>query len=336
MSGDFNEAQPSPSEKANAPAVESTPPPSWAIRSVEVPPPAHGPHTRKARRSAWLFPALGAGALSLLIGGVSFYVGRSTGSAAPPTTDSVAAVTGGEGASLAESGSSTPATTTPPTTASAVTASAPSPTSTTPTTTTPPQSTTTVAPTTTTTEAVTATTSGIFSPDDTRRAVFKGGVVYLGGEVPSQEVADLIASRVAAVVGPGNVVVEYTINPAAPVPDSAPLFVADLVLFARGTATITDPFIPLLDLGTRLFEVNPNVTVEVIAHTDSESSAQFNQGLSERRANAVKQYWVDAGVEPARISAVGKGESEPIASNNTAEGRQLNRRAEFIISGIIG
>jgi outer membrane protein OmpA-like peptidoglycan-associated protein len=67
-------------------------------------------------------------------------------------------------------------------------------------------------------------------------------------------------------------------------------------------------------------------TFIVAGHTDGKGGDAYNQGLSERRANAVRDYVVSQGVNPAQITTVGKGESEPTDDNSTAEGRQNNRR----------
>jgi outer membrane protein OmpA-like peptidoglycan-associated protein len=75
---------------------------------------------------------------------------------------------------------------------------------------------------------------------------------------------------------------------------------------------------------------NPTLNVSVEGHADSVGSDAYNQTLSEKRAVAVKNYLVGAGIDGARISTVGYGESKPIASNDTAEGRAQNRRAEII------
>lgn len=71
--------------------------------------------------------------------------------------------------------------------------------------------------------------------------------------------------------------------------------------------------------------------VLVVGHTDATGSDSYNQGLSERRANSARVYLLEQGVKPDRVEAVGRGESEPIASNDTAEGRQENRRVEIAI-----
>lgn len=73
----------------------------------------------------------------------------------------------------------------------------------------------------------------------------------------------------------------------------------------------------------------PDVNAQIQGHTDSTGSNQYNQGLSERRAGAVKDYLINNfGIDGSRLSAVGYGEERPIADNSTAEGRALNRRAE--------
>ncbi|MCP4387929.1 MAG: OmpA family protein [Gammaproteobacteria bacterium] len=77
-----------------------------------------------------------------------------------------------------------------------------------------------------------------------------------------------------------------------------------------------------------LQEFNKTIIVSA-GHTDNRGSDEYNQGLSERRANAVAQYLLAKGVVEARIDSVGFGESNPIADNGSAEGRSLNRRVEL-------
>ncbi len=74
----------------------------------------------------------------------------------------------------------------------------------------------------------------------------------------------------------------------------------------------------------------PFATALIEGHTDSVGSEAYNLALSDRRAKSVFDYLTSRGVDPARLSSVGKGESMPIADNSTAEGRQQNRRVMLI------
>jgi len=75
---------------------------------------------------------------------------------------------------------------------------------------------------------------------------------------------------------------------------------------------------------------NPNLTATIVGHTDSYGSDAYNKDLSLRRANTVKAEMVNNGVEASRLKTAGYGESQPIATNSTAEGREQNRRVEII------
>jgi len=76
----------------------------------------------------------------------------------------------------------------------------------------------------------------------------------------------------------------------------------------------------------------PDRTASIEGHTDSIGTQDFNLGLSQRRADAVRSYLVNQGVEPQRLAASGMGESGPVAGNDSAAGRQQNRRVEVIIN----
>jgi OOP family OmpA-OmpF porin len=120
-------------------------------------------------------------------------------------------------------------------------------------------------------------------------------------------------------------------KPAAPMAEKITL-AAD-VLFDFDKYNIKPEGAKTLDeLVSKLAGVNLEVIVAV-GHTDSIGTEEYNLGLSKRRANAVKQYLVSKGIEANRIYTEGKGESQPVASNKTAEGRQKNRRVEIEVIG---
>lgn len=99
----------------------------------------------------------------------------------------------------------------------------------------------------------------------------------------------------------------------------------------------TDSFAVRPDLQDDLYTVAsslrqyPNSTIQVVGHTDSDGDAAYNQQLSERRANAVASILRNAGVPTARLQTIGRGESQPVASNLTAQGKAQNRRVEIVI-----
>lgn len=169
-----------------------------------------------------------------------------------------------------------------------------------------------------------------------RVAVFRGGKVYLSGAVPSQEVAEIIVSRAAAVVGPDNVVNEYVIDPTVEIQpgESAPLFVEDVVLFEFNSVAIAEPFRPILDLGVLLLSQNPQASVTVITRTDAVGSEDVNLDVATRRAQSVADYWVARGVDADQIVLDPRGE-EGASEDDDAETAARQRRAEFIITGLL-
>lgn len=89
---------------------------------------------------------------------------------------------------------------------------------------------------------------------------------------------------------------------------------------------------PILDNVVNVMRNNPHYRLEITGHTDSTGDESHNLDLSQRRAKAVKEYLVGRGIDPSRIRSNGYGSSRPVATNNTSEGRALNRRVEFKVS----
>ncbi len=105
----------------------------------------------------------------------------------------------------------------------------------------------------------------------------------------------------------------------------------DNIYFPSGSSQLDPRSQPLLNSLVDIIMRCPELTIEVGGHTDSDGSDTSNLALSERRAGAVKQYLVSKNVPDSRIRSVGYGEGRPVAPNTSAEGKQRNRRIEFVV-----
>jgi outer membrane protein OmpA-like peptidoglycan-associated protein len=103
------------------------------------------------------------------------------------------------------------------------------------------------------------------------------------------------------------------------------------ILFATDSDRLTGTLRSDLASLARSLQRYPDTTVDVIGHTDNTGAASYNQNLSARRAAAVANVLRANGVASSRIRAFGRGESDPIASNYTVDGRAQNRRVEIVI-----
>lgn len=101
------------------------------------------------------------------------------------------------------------------------------------------------------------------------------------------------------------------------------------VLFDFDKATIKAGYKTVFDNAIKVLKLNPTLTVEIQGHTDSHGPNEYNQKLSENRAQTVKQHLVNNGINASRLTLTGFGESQPVASNNTNEGRSENRRVVY-------
>ena len=106
----------------------------------------------------------------------------------------------------------------------------------------------------------------------------------------------------------------------------------ETVLFAYDRSDLNENARVNLDKLKATLLKYPETNITVIGHTDSKGTNMYNQTLSESRANSVIAYTTQNGVNNSRMTAIGKGETDPIATNNTTEGRALNRRVEFVIT----
>jgi OOP family OmpA-OmpF porin len=164
--------------------------------------------------------------------------------------------------------------------------------------------------------------------------LFSLGLVYKLGRPAAA--APVVYTPPAAEPAPAPVVVAPAPPPPAP---PAPVPVSEKVSFAAEALFDFDKAIvkpmgksALDDLLMKLQGMDTEVMITV-GHTDSVGSDTYNQKLSLRRADAVKAYLVSKGVDPARVYTEGKGESQPLADNKTAEGRAKNRRVTVEVVG---
>jgi OOP family OmpA-OmpF porin len=122
--------------------------------------------------------------------------------------------------------------------------------------------------------------------------------------------------------------------PAVPTPVAVPPVPKKIIIlkgtnFGFSSADLTPQAQAVLDEQAAILEKTPTIRVEIAGHADSNGPETYNRGLSERRAKAVKQYFISKGIAPDRLIPVGYGESRPIAANDTREGRATNRRVEL-------
>ena len=103
---------------------------------------------------------------------------------------------------------------------------------------------------------------------------------------------------------------------------------ARTILFDTGKSSFKKETDPVLQAMVAIFKEYPEANFAIEGHTDSVGSSKSNQLLSERRANAVRDYLISNGINADRLTAVGYGEDQPIDDNSTASGRKNNRRVE--------
>ncbi len=180
------------------------------------------------------------------------------------------------------------------------------------------------------------------------------GTITLDGVLPDQGTIDAIAGGAAQAYGSENVTNNLTIGENVEraftifrIPGifgqfrAVPQWNLDIengtfsgslqggATFASGSAQLTDELRALLNIAAGVMARNPQLSATIEGHTDSVGSAALNQALSEARAAAGAAYLIESGIDPARLTTTGAGETQPIASNDTDEGRAQNRRLDF-------
>jgi OOP family OmpA-OmpF porin len=118
-----------------------------------------------------------------------------------------------------------------------------------------------------------------------------------------------------------------TVSPPMPPPMESKVSITLLIEFDFDKAVVKPQYHSELEKVAKFMKTYPKTTGQLEGHTDSIGTEEYNMNLSKRRAESVKNYLIDKfGIDPARLSTVAYGESKPIASNDTAAGRQKNRR----------
>lgn len=156
-------------------------------------------------------------------------------------------------------------------------------------------------------------------------AVLGGAVGAGGGYLWSKRMQDQKAAMEQATVGTGVAVSQTADN-------RLKLDIPSDISFATGRSDISTTFAPILNQFATSLNQNPVTTVTIIGHTDSTGSDAINNPLSVDRANSTRNYLVARGVAGNRIATDGRGSREPIADNNTNEGRAKNRRVEIYVA----
>lgn len=168
------------------------------------------------------------------------------------------------------------------------------------------------------------------------RGVVRGGQIFLEGAVPTAEAGAEIEALAAEILGADNVFNNYVVDPRAGDSGLDNLTVEDTINSATNSSVILPESEELLNQGLALLSIRPNMTILIVGHTDSRGSAADNLELSEQRAEAVKEWLVDRGVDGDRLTTEGAGESDPIADNDTTDGQRLNRRIQFFLENLLG
>lgn len=172
--------------------------------------------------------------------------------------------------------------------------------------------------------------TGILTGDDSRerrkRALIGAGVGALSGGAVGQYMDRQEAKLRAQLEGTGVSVTRVGNNITLNMPGN--------VTFKTDSADLRPDFFPVLNSVSLVLKEYDKTLLEVAGHTDSTGSEQYNQALSERRAQTVAQYLQSQGINSQRLMIVGAGESHPIAPNDTPEGRQANRRVELTLEPI--
>ncbi|QGP79067.1 OmpA family protein [Sphingobium sp. CAP-1] len=205
--------------------------------------------------------------------------------------------------------------------------------------------------------AMLATTACTTDPQTGQRSISKAAIGGIGGALGGYLLGDLVGGRhdrtekilgagIGAVAGAGigaymdaqeRKLREQTAGSGVDVirdGDNLLLRMPSGITFGYDKADVQPQFQPTLNEVASVLAQYPKTYIDVLGHTDSDGADAYNQALSERRAQSVANYLVSKGVQSARIATRGYGETQPIASNATEEGKAANRRVEIKIAPV--
>ncbi len=206
--------------------------------------------------------------------------------------------------------------------------------------------------------AMLATAACTTDPNTGQRTISKAAIGGIGGALGGYLLGDLVGGKrdrtekivgagIGAVAGAGigaymdaqeRKLREQTAGSGVDVirdGDNLVLRMPSGITFGYDSATVQPQFQPTLNEVSSVLAQYPKTYVDVLGHTDSDGADAYNQGLSERRAQSVASYLSTRGVQSARIATRGYGETQPIASNMTEEGKAANRRVEIKIAPVM-
>ncbi len=205
--------------------------------------------------------------------------------------------------------------------------------------------------------AMLATAACTTDPNTGQRQISKAAIGGIGGALGGYLLGDLVGGRrdrtekivgagIGAVAGAGigaymdaqeRKLREQTAGSGVDVireGDNLLLRMPSGITFAYNDASVQPQFQPTLNEVSSVLAQYPKTYIDVLGHTDSDGADAYNQTLSERRAQSVASYLSAHGVQSARIATRGYGETQPIASNATPEGKAANRRVEIKIAPV--
>ncbi len=168
-------------------------------------------------------------------------------------------------------------------------------------------------------------------------AIFDGELITLSGTVPTEAAAERL--RVLALANstdPNAEVASFlSIDPAVPVGVGVRVIEMNSARFPEGSPEISQEHAQQLNRVAAIMTALPNITVDVVGHADQRGDEETNFRLSTERARAAADYLAFQGVDPARMSARGAGESDLLTLNSDDTALALNRRTEFVFSGLL-